>query len=398
MSLKKIIKNTLGSNYHKFRLKYILTKLFGNNYLSVRKYIKSITVKLSFIKNKLNKKVEHQRIVKNESGFLIDFTKDNYLSYHLRPKNSKNFNLESSCTIDEKIAIIIQGPIKEKFNFLKDTINIYKKIFKNSIIIISTWENENINLINSLVDTNIYVLFNKEPLPSRSNVDHQIISTNKGLNLAIQKKAKYALKTRADVRISKNNLETFLISLTQIFPVKKNGIINSRIIVPSLMTFKYRLFSLSDIVMFGETNDLLKYFDSELYEDSLIKFGIKNKDLLINKNILNNGTPLIAEIFLCSRLIKKIDDSMNWSLENWWNSLKDYFCIIDNSSLDLFWYKYDWEYEYRYLRTYSDKFARAVDFQDWLSLYNGCQNNWHLATKEHEVYDESLSLTNIFKK
>jgi len=398
MSLKKIIRNTLGNNYHKFRSKYILTKLFGNNYLAVRKYIKSITVKLSFIKNKLNKKVEHQRIVKNESGFLIDFTKDNYLSYHLRPKNSKNFNLESSCTINEKIAIIIQGPIKEKFNFLKDTINIYKKIFKNSIIIISTWENENISLINSLVDTNIYVLFNKEPLPSRSNVDHQIISTNKGLNLAVQKKAKYALKTRADVRISKNNLETFLISLTQIFPVKKNGIINSRIIVPSLITFKYRLFSLSDIVMFGETNDLLKYFDSELYEDSLIKFGIKNKDLLINKNILKNGTPLVAEIFLCSRLIKKIDDSMNWSLENWWKSLKDYFCIIDNSSLDLFWYKYDWEYEYRYSRTYSDKFARAIDFQDWLSLYNGCQNNWSLATKEHEVYDESLILTNIFKK
>ena len=50
MSLKKIIRNTLGSNYHKFRSKYILTKLFGDNYLAVRKYIKSITVKLSFIK------------------------------------------------------------------------------------------------------------------------------------------------------------------------------------------------------------------------------------------------------------------------------------------------------------------------------------------------------------
>ena len=88
---------------------------------------------------------------------------------------------------------------------------------------------------------------------------------------------------------------------------------------------------------------------------------------------------------------------MNWDLSNWWQSLKDYFCIIDNSSLDLFWYKYDWEYEYRYLRTYADKFARAIDFQDWLSLYQGHENNWKLASNEHEKYNELLKLTNIFK-
>lgn len=398
MNLKKLIKNKLGNDYYKFRSKYILTKLFGNYYLALRKNLKAVTVKFNFIKNKLNKKIEHQRIINNESGFLIDFTKNNYLSYHLRPKDSKNFHLESTCNIDEKIAIIIQGPIKEKFNFLKDTLIIYKKIFKNSFIIISTWENENKDLINSLSDENIYIIFNKEPAASRSNIDHQLISTNKGLNFAIQKKAKYALKTRSDVRLSKNNLETFLISLTKVFPVKKNGLINSRIIVPSLITFKYRLFSLSDIVMFGETVDLLKYFDATLYEESLIEFGIQNKDLSKNRNILKNDTPLVAEIFLCARLIKKLDPAMNWGLECWWQNLKDYFCIIDNSALDLFWYKYDWEYEYRFSRTYSDKFARAIDFQDWLSLYSGCQHNWDLASAENERYDESLILTNIFKE
>ena len=397
MNLKKIIKNKLGGNYYKFRSKYILTKIFGNYYLFFRKNLKAISIKLNFIKNNLSKKVEHQSIVSRESGFLVDLTKDNYLSYHLRPKKSKNFNLESTCSTDEKIAIIIQGPIKEKFDFLKDTLNIYRKIFKNSIIIISTWESENINQIRSLVDKNIYIIFNKEPNTSRSNVNHQITSTYEGLNLALQKKAKFALKTRADVRISKNNLETFLISLTQIFPVKQNSLINSRIIVPSLITFKYRIFSLSDIVMFGETNDLLKYFDKQLYEEGLLEMGINNKNPLENKNILKNNTPVVAEIFLCSRLINKIDSSMEWNLACWWKSLKDYFCVIDNSSLDLFWYKYDWEFEYRYLRTYSDKFARAIDFQDWLSLYNNSQNNWDLASNEHEKYDRNFQLQNIFK-
>ena len=391
MSLKKILKDKLGKNYYKFRLSYILNSLFGELYISSRKKFKNFTSSLNFFKKKLNKKIEHQKIIQKESGFLIDATKDNYLTYHLRPKNSENFNLESTCKINEKIAIIIQGPILEKFLFLKNTLNIYKKIFKNSIIVISTWENENKDLINSLKDENIFILFNKEPQKSQSNIDHQIISTNRALKFAQEKGVKYSLKTRADIRIHKNNLETFLISLIKTFPPKNNELINSRIIAPSLITFRYRLYSLSDIVLFGETTDLLKYFKNESFRDGLKILGLGEK------NLIKNFTPVVAEIFLCSRLIQNINGQVLWNLEDWWNSLKNYFCIIDNSALDLFWYKYDWDYEYRFLRTYSDKFSRAIDFQDWLSLYNNFENNWHIASSEHEKYDDQLKLTNIFK-
>ena len=391
MKLKKILKNKLGEKYQNFYLKKILYKIFGNSFLNIRESFKKKNKKFNFFKKDLNKKIEHQRIIRKETGFIIDLIKDNYFTYHLRPKLSKNFNLESTCRIDEKIAIIIQGPIKDKFDFLKNTLDIYKKIFKNSIIIVSTWENENINLINSLKNENTFIIFNKEPQKSQSNINHQIYSTNQGLKLAIQKGAKYSLKTRADVRINKNNLETFLISLLKTFPVKKNNLIRSRIIVPSLITFKYRLYSLSDVTMFGETNDLINYFENETFDEGINKFNLKNENLLINE------TPIIAEIFLCSRFIQKMEGNVSWTLSDWWKCLKNYFCIIDNSSLDLIWYKYDWEYEYRYLRTYSDKFARAIDFQDWLSLYNGYENNWDQASREHEKYNSYFQLKNIFK-
>ena len=391
MSIKKFLKDKLGKNYHKLRLKYILYKIFGNFYLSLRNWIKKFYTKFDFLKNNLNKKIEHQSIIDKESGFIIDNTKNNYLTYHLRPKKAEDFNLESTCKIDEKIAIIIQGPIQEKFDFLKNTIEIYKKIFKNSIIIISTWKSEDIEKINTLKDENIYILFNDEPEKSQSNIDHQIFSTNIALKFAMNHNAKYSIKTRADVRINKSNLETFFISLIKTFPVKSNSLIKSRIIVPSLITFKFRIFSLSDIVMFGETNDLLQYFDLELFRDGLKKFDLNEKKLL------KNETPVVAEIFLCARFMNKLDNSINWNLESWWDSLKNYFCIIDNSSLDLFWHKYDWNYEYRYIRTYSDKFARAIDFQDWLSLYNNSKNNWRKSSDEHEKYDEFLKLKNIFK-
>jgi hypothetical protein len=391
MKIKNFIKKKLGKNYYKFRLKYILHKVFGRFYILTRKYLKKIYSKLNFIKTNLNKKIEHQSIVTKETGYLIDFTKDNYLTFHLRPKKSENFYLKSTAKTEEKFAIIIQGPIQDKFFFLKNTIEIYKKIFPNSSIIISTWENENINLINTLKKENIFILFNKEPTKSLSNIDHQIYSTNSALKFAKEIGAKYSIKTRADIRINKNNLETFLLSLIRTFPAKKNNYIKSRIIVPSLITFKYRIYSLSDIVMFGETEDLIKYFDKETFAEGLKKFNLNEN------NLLKNETPIIAEIFLCSRFVNNLEGKISWELDNWWATLKNYFCIIDNSSLDLFWYKYDWEYEYRYLRTYSGKFARAIDFQDWLALYNGLNNNWHLATSEHEKYDEKNKLKNIFK-
>lgn len=391
MKLKNFIKDKLGKNYYKFRLKYILNVIFGKFYIYGRKYLKNIFSHFDFIKKNLNKKIEHQSIVTKETGFIIDRTKDNYLTFHLRPKISANFHLESTCKVDEKFAVIIQGPIQEKFDFLKNTLEIYSKIFKNSFFIISTWENENVNLINTLKKDNTYILFNKEPSKSQSNVNHQIYSTNAALNLAKEKGAKYSIKTRSDIRLNKNNIETFLLSLLKTFPVKKNNLIRSRIIVPSLITFKFRIYSLSDIVMIGETEDLIKYFNLETFSEGLRKFNLNDE------NLLKNETPVVAEIFLCSRFINQIDNQINWELKSWWEALKNYFCIIDNSSLDLFWHKYDWEYEYRYLRTYSGKFSRAIDFQDWLSLYHGYTNNWDLASNEHEKYDQTLKLKNIFK-
>jgi hypothetical protein len=391
MKIKTFLKKKLGSNYHKFRLKNILIKIFGKYFLNTREKFKKYISRFDFIKIKLNKKIDHQSIVKKENGILLDLTKNNYLTFHLRPKNSEDFYLESTNKNKEKFAIIIQGPIGKKFSFLKDTINIYKKIFKNTVIIISTWKSENINLINSLKEENVFILFSEEPDKSLYNVDHQIISTNVALKLAREKGALYSIKTRTDTRLYKNNLENFLIALFKTFPVKENNIIKSRIIVPSLVTFKFRIYSLSDIVMIGNTDDLLEYFDLCSFEESIKKMQISKN------NLLKNETPVVAEIFLCARLLMKINKDLKWNLDDWWSSLKNYFCIIDNSSLDLLWHKYDWQYEYRFLRTYSNSFSRAVDFQDWLSLYQNLNNEWNLASNEHERYNESRQLINIFR-
>ena len=393
--LKKVKKSLLGENYHQFRSKNILKKIFGDAYIEKQRRWKYFIKKFNFIKTKLDKKTAGQSLIKNEKGFLIDLTLNNYLTYHLRPKLSQDFDLESTCEISEKFAVIIQGPIKENSDFLKHTLKIYKKIFKNSLIIVSTWEDENKELIEELHDENIHIILSddKEIKKSRSNVNKQIISTNVALNFAKTQNVKYCLKTRTDQRIYNNNLETFLISLLKTFPVKENKLIKSRILVPPMGTFKFFLYHLTDLMMFGETQDLINYWDKESYDVGLKKMGLNEKKFFIN------DTPLCPETFLCSRFIGKIEDNVIWDLENWWRCLRDYFCIIDNSSLDSLWFKYEWEVEYRYLKTYSDKVSRTVDFHDWLSLYNNSKNNWHLYSNEHEKFEEfndSYRGTNLF--
>ena len=392
---KKIKKSLLGENYHQFRSKNILKKIFGDAYIEKQRRWKYFIKKFNFIKTKLDKKTAGQSLIKNEKGFLIDLTLNNYLTYHLRPKLSQDFDLESTCEISEKFAVIIQGPIKENSDFLKHTLKIYKKIFKNSLIIVSTWEDENKELIEELHGENIHIILSddKEIKKSRSNVNKQIISTNVALNFAKTQNVKYCLKTRTDQRIYNNNLETFLISLLKTFPVKENKLIKSRILVPPMGTFKFFLYHLTDLMMFGETQDLINYWDKESYDVGLKKMGLNEKKFFIN------DTPLCPETFLCSRFIGKIEDNVVWDLENWWRCLRDYFCIIDNSSLDSLWFKYEWEVEYRYLKTYSDKISRTIDFHEWLSLYNNSKNNWHLYSNEHEKFEEfndSYRGTNLF--
>ena len=387
--LKKILKKYLGNKYKYLRLKKILEVLLRKKFLY--SYIKSKILQIN-----LDKKISNQKIIKKEKGIILNFTKNNFLTYHLRPKSSDDFELISTCKVTEKFAVIIQGPIKELYNFLNESLQIYKKIFTNSIFIISTWDDENKNKIKNLQDEKTFIIFNSIPETSPFNINHQTKSTFEALKFAKSKNIKYCIKTRTDTRIYKNNLESLILSIIDLFPLDSNiSKVKSRIILPSLGTFKYRLFGISDIVMIGETEDLIIYFDSETYDQSIKKY-FNNKDIKFLKNIpYANYTPIVAEVFLCSRFIFKIKNEIKWDLDFNWKIIKDYFCIIDNSMMDIFWYKYEWQYEYRHIKTYADTNSRGLDFSEWLLLYKNQNINWKEISSEHEKYDENQNLLNF---
>ncbi len=361
MKIKKVIKKFLNK---------IAPNLTRHLILLLRKIKKThFNLTNQYFHFNLSKKTKGASIVSNEKGFIISFIKNNFLTFHLRPKSSKNFeNISTFVPPDKKFAIIIQGNIGEYFPFLLESVNIYKKIFPNTLIIVSTWEDEDNSKINELKKFVHHVVINKKPKePAYGNINFQIISTYAGLKIAEANGVEFCLKTRADCRMHKTDILPFLEGLIDQFPIHNKNVCNSRIIASSVNTCKYKVYGITDILLFGRTIDLLIYFDKTLFDKSLEQFGFGKFPSTIN------STPVVAETFLCARYLKSIGIDLEWSLEHWWDCLRDYFCVVDSDSLDFFWYKSDWKYEKRFVRNYTHKSSRAVNFSDWFALL--CNQN-----------------------
>ena len=91
---------------------------------------------------KFHKNIHGKKIVNIEKGFILDFAKDNYISYTIRPKKAKNIAKQEKIFDEKDTAIIIQGSLYGIKDFVSETIDLYLKNFKNSKIILSTWKDD----------------------------------------------------------------------------------------------------------------------------------------------------------------------------------------------------------------------------------------------------------------
>ena len=336
-------------------------------------------LKYNFVLN-FSKKISGLPIAKKGFNFIISFSKSNFISYTIRPKYSKNFKLISTEKIDEKeFGIIIQGPINDKneLNFLKETLKIYKMIFPNTLIVISTWENS----FTENLENEQYIKIHKtiKPVvPGMGNINFQIKSTSNAIKILKKEGIKNILKTRTDCRIMKPNLKSYFLSLQKTF-VSANPS-SSRIFASNIATCKYRIYGLTDILLFGKTEEIELYFKDETEEDILKNHSFRR---------IINETAVMSEILLCARYLENKEIKLNWTLDHWWQCLSKYFGIIDSNSIDLFWYKYDWNFEQRFTKNYLFKSSRSIEFCEWLSMYNDFELNLKaIDYKEKFLFDQ----------
>ncbi len=302
-----------------------------------------------------------------------------FYTFSRRPKKAKQYQLWSDRElVSASVAIVIQGQLIRHGNFTLETIRIYKKIFPQALLIISTWDSESEFELAKFRNEGVEVVTSAVPaFRGNSNINLQIKSSSAGVEKARLLGAQYVLKTRSDQRIYAPNTLSYFINLLKVFPVRTGYDQQQRIISVSLDTYKYCLYSVSDMLVFGHIDDMANYWGCE---PDLRK--INPADCTNCREIYQMG---FCGLYIVFSYLKRIGREMGGTLLDSWQCYADHYIIVDRSSIDLYWPKYHFLQEER-MRDYSAiKNYRPLDFKEWFILYADLANK---AT----VTDESLSL------
>ena len=301
-----------------------------------------------------------QRILK----FLFNFFEKQsnfFFTYHLRPKannyiSNKNVTLWSSYS--DEIGILLQGPLVNEDHFTIETIKLYKKIFPSCKIVLSTWKDESAELINQIRKLEVDIVLNDKPkYAGLSNINFQIASTSAGIKKLEELKCRYILKSRTDQRIYSSNAINFCYEAMINFPLENILHQKNRIISFNLNTFKYRLYGLSDMINFGHTDDMKKYWCIE-------PDNRHSADLDVPKTMLEFAKQRYAEVYFVTSFLKNIERGIQWTLEDSWKVISEHFVVLDTSAIDLLWKKYTHK-EYRH-EDYISIHNSQLNFSDWL--------------------------------
>lgn len=295
--------------------------------------------------------------------------KKDFYTYHARPQHASdyhydpyNFNLVSK----EKLAIILQGPIKKEKNYTLNTIKLYRKNYPDALIILSTWEGENIALGES---ENLKILYNEFPNNRGAlNFNLQKKSTLSGLLLAASNNAQFSIKTRTDQRLCAPNLDLLLREYLAQYPTHDD---RPRIIESSVNICKYRPYSMCDVFQYSSTEELIRMWDIEDDNRSLTATELSNT----NPSPIDLYNADVAEIRLHRRYAANRDHKVTPDLENYHKFITDYFLVIDKEILDLHFFKYTAsEYNLSMNPLYSDKrILSRFTHSDWvLATKYGC--------------------------
>ncbi len=322
---------------------------------------------------------------------LEKFFSNELITYHIRPRNNKVFHTQPSVKNNLQCGILMQGPIDLNKNFTLETIKIYKRLYQNTPIILSTWDDEDRDALDQIQNHGVEIVTTKKPKNKAfnnnawKNIDLQIISVKEGIKAFSKYDLNYCLKTRTDQRFYKSDLINYFLNLINAFPIEEGSIQKERIISSSFATVKSRVYGLTDMMMFAEISDLKRYWNVENYSTGIYKYT-EDKDQNIPPII--SGTLVGPEVYLMGSYLKEIGIHLEWNLNQYWETLGKYFLIVDSNSMDMYWNKYNKENEYKYARTYEQNSHRLIDFSDWLQIWNNNDNLWD-SLRDQERWERS---------
>lgn len=307
-----------------------------------------------------------------------------YINLVCKPKRESQYSvLRMENKIHKnKIAIVLQGPLDIRDNFTLDTIKIYKKLFPNEEIIISTWQDAKKEDLELFHKTGCHIVLSNYPKTSgRGNVNYQIKSSLEGIKKAKELGCKYVIKSRTDQRISKANVVGYLYSLLKTFK-PGNSIQNSRIVILQGSTgCMFLPYYIADFFYFGHVDEMLRLFSCKLENTHFNNREENNKaDLEIySKFKIGKALHLCApQNYIMENYAREIGRIPNDTVKEYWDFIEQCTVPISVSQLGLIWRKYSnnifenaWSHEFEFEDSEDQLLTYNWTFENWLSLISG---------------------------
>jgi hypothetical protein len=249
-----------------------------------------------------------------------------------------------------KIGIVIQGPIIPRTTL--EICMFYKRIYPQVRIVLSTWDSEDTQRFQGLQNERFAVIQSIKPdVSGPTNLNFQITSSIAGINHLKDQGCTHILKTRTDILLGNSSFLNYLVWMHS--KGKQHALVFS-----SFNSFIFRLFSLSDQVMFGAATDIARYWSIDLVTDTQkIDF---------------------SEEYLFKNYLESYGYKTHQDINNYLTALRDYTVIADHEQLGQIWNK--GAYTALNYRWRGEKFPnRMTQLSSWL---------WEMLQDELSYFEE----------
>jgi hypothetical protein len=125
---------------------------------------------------------------------------------------------------------------------------------------------------------------------------------------------------------------------------------------------KYAFMVVPDRIMFGTVADMKSYWCVPL--DTRVApaaFG----------SLVEMAEFGVAESYLSKIFCNTKGISLEFSLDFYWNILRDYFVFMDQTSADIYWCKHNRAREFRNVHYFGPSSFDSFGFKEWFRLYRG---------------------------
>lgn len=296
------------------------------------------------------------------------------LTWHERPILATQYRVDPlAATGEHRPAIVVQGGVVADLDFTLQTLELYRRLHPEVPVLLSTWADTDAAALARAHQLGVQVVTSDKPaFAGQQNINLQIVSSAAGVRAAQAAGASHILKSRTDQRLCAPDVLAFLEGLVEDHPLAPVPGQRQRLVAVSLNTFRYRMYGVSDMFMYGQAEDMVAYWtpplDERVFDPNQQHFG----------NLRQFSQWRICEVYLCTEFMQRAGWDAQWTLQDYWRLLAERFCVVDAGSLDLLWPKYSTrELRWTNYQERSHSFTE-LGFRDWTILRRGIDRIPHI--------------------